>query len=133
VKSQLSVFFCYLILNNRGVFRTLHPHSRGTFNITFRLQQYKTDDLKFRIEKELEKTGERERLLDVLRARLIECGWRDVMKDLVKKEADARGIDNIDLEQLAFQLFEQARDAVPEEVKIELMGKLKAFADKVVS
>ena len=38
----------------------------------------------------LEETGEKDRLKDMLRARLIECGWRDSMKAHCKGEERRR-------------------------------------------
>jgi enhancer of yellow 2 transcription factor len=44
------------------------------------------DRVRARLNELLVKSGEKERLMELLRTRLIECGWRDEMKQFCKRK-----------------------------------------------
>lgn len=69
--------------------------------------------------------GDRERFKDLLRKRLIECGWRDQIRLLCRdavKETDSK---NVTLDYLVNRVTPRARALVPDTVKKELLQKLK--------
>ena len=92
------------------------------------------------IEKKLEETGEKARLEEYLRARLIECGWKEDLKkhclgkfDLVYSYTDLncflsieiirqKGLEKINLEDLVEELLPKGRSLVPTKVKEDLLG-----------
>eukprot|EP00957_Ditylum_brightwellii_P077353 5877961-Ditylum_brightwellii.AAC.1 len=63
----------------------------------------------------LEETGEKEHLKQVLRAKLIECGWRDEMKDRAKESIRSRGgITKVTVDELVADLLPRGRASVPD-------------------
>ena len=73
-------------------------------------------------------SGEKEKLLDLLKVKLIECGWRNEMKQLCR-EALRRNKSNAKVEDLIEELTPKARASVPDEVKKELLVRLRNFVD----
>mmetsp|Transcript_7691 Transcript_7691/g.11273 ORF Transcript_7691/g.11273 Transcript_7691/m.11273 type:complete len:104 (+) Transcript_7691:110-421(+) len=78
---------------------------------------------------QLEETGQRARLIQELRIKLIECGWRDEMMELSKEIIRWKGgISEITLEELALELLKRGKSEVPDELKTSIMDQLKAIA-----
>ncbi|XP_059612880.1 enhancer of yellow 2 transcription factor [Phlebotomus argentipes] len=71
-------------------------------------------------------TGDRARLKDLLRNRLIECGWTDQVRlncrEIVKAEDGKVNVD-----QLVQQVTPKARTMIPDTVKKELLQKIKTL------
>lgn len=68
---------------------------------------------------------DREKFKDLLRKRLIECGWRDQVRMLCRdiiKETDRK---NLNVEELVSKVIPQARALVPDAIKKELYEKIK--------
>lgn len=69
------------------------------------------------------------RLKDLLRQRLTECGWSDqvrlMCRDVVKEEAG-----NINVDKIVQHVTPKARSLVPDAVKKELLQKIKAILAK---
>mmetsp|Transcript_8654 Transcript_8654/g.12383 ORF Transcript_8654/g.12383 Transcript_8654/m.12383 type:complete len:95 (-) Transcript_8654:216-500(-) len=79
----------------------------------------------------LEETGEKEHLKQVLRAKLIECGWRDEMKDRAKESIRSRGgITKVTVDELVADLLPRGRASVPDSVKGDLLSEVRDFARK---
>ena len=95
------------------------------------------------IERKLEETGEKARLEEFLRQRLIESGWRDDLKrhclgksktqpvysnssSLIRLNVTeiirAKGLERINLEDLVEELLPKGRSLVPGQVKEDLLG-----------
>jgi enhancer of yellow 2 transcription factor len=72
-------------------------------------------------------SGEKERLMELLRSRLVECGWRDEVKAYTKDLIKNRGIQKLTVEQLVAEVTPRARATVPEKVKTELIQNIKTF------
>jgi len=84
-------------------------------------------ELRASIHTKLIQSGEKEKLKEHLRQRLVECGWRDQLKLRAKAEIRQRGLDNCKLEELVQDITPTARSSVPDSVKRELLVKIKEF------
>uniref|UniRef100_A0A7S2R8E5 Transcription and mRNA export factor ENY2 n=1 Tax=Eucampia antarctica TaxID=49252 RepID=A0A7S2R8E5_9STRA len=77
----------------------------------------------------LEQSGEKERLITSLRAKLADCGWRDEMKDIAKDVIRTRGgVTRITVDELASELLPRGRASVPENIKSELLEEVRDFS-----
>ena len=77
------------------------------------------------IEKKLEESGEKEKLEEYLRQKLIESGWKDELKAHCIEIIRTKGLDKINLEDLVEELLPKGRSLVPTNVKEELLSKIK--------
>ncbi|EUB57923.1 Transcription and mRNA export factor ENY2 [Echinococcus granulosus] len=82
------------------------------------------------INEQLMLTGERERLKDLLRTRLLECGWRDELKSYCKEVIAKKGISCVTVNDLVTELTPVARRLVPDSVKQELVDAIRKFLPK---
>lgn len=83
--------------------------------------------LKNQAQQRLIESGERERLVQLLQTRLLECGWRDQVVANCKEVVREKGIDNITVDTLVDHVTPKARADVPDNVKRELLQRIKAF------
>ncbi|XP_058804918.1 transcription and mRNA export factor ENY2-like [Phymastichus coffea] len=72
----------------------------------------------------LVKAGDRDGLKELLRRRLVECGWRDEVKLICKEIIKENGQD-ITYDALLAMVTQRARSRVPDIVKKELLQKIK--------
>ncbi|XP_024383571.1 uncharacterized protein [Physcomitrium patens] len=83
----------------------------------------------------LTESGEKERLKELLRERLIECGWRDELKAQCRAFAEKKGRNNITVDELVRTITPKGRTMVPDNVKAELLQRIRHFltttADRV--
>ncbi len=84
-------------------------------------------DMKTLMTQRLVESGEKERLKEHLRARLIECGWRDQLKLEAKEVVREKGLERLKLEDLVQDITPKGRALVPDAVKRELLAKIKDF------
>ncbi|KAK0426295.1 hypothetical protein QR680_009628 [Steinernema hermaphroditum] len=84
------------------------------------------------IERDFEESGERDRLREMLTLRLSECGWTSLVEEKCRDFIRKKGIENVTLEQVVGEVKQDARKAVPEEVKREIMDAIRAFVSKQV-
>ncbi|XP_011299564.1 transcription and mRNA export factor ENY2 [Diachasma alloeum] len=68
--------------------------------------------------------GDRDGLKELLRRRLVECGWRDQVKIICKDLIKENGHD-ITYDILLATVTSTARSLVPDSVKKELLQKIK--------
>ncbi|XP_066591289.1 transcription and mRNA export factor ENY2-like [Prorops nasuta] len=68
--------------------------------------------------------GERDELKELLRRRLVECGWRDRVKLICKEIVKKHGND-VTYDSLLCEVTTRARTMVPDSVKKELLQKIK--------
>ncbi|XP_033227686.1 transcription and mRNA export factor ENY2 [Belonocnema kinseyi] len=68
--------------------------------------------------------GDRDGLKELLRRRLVECGWRDQVKIICKDTIKDNGPD-ITYDALLSTVTTRARSLVPDTVKKELLQKIK--------
>jgi len=86
-----------------------------------------SNDIKLLLARRLEESGEKARLMEHLRSRLIESGWRDELKLQAKEHVRKEGVENITVDDLVAKLTPVGRASVPDAVKRELLGKIKEF------
>ncbi|XP_047054913.1 transcription and mRNA export factor ENY2-like [Lolium rigidum] len=75
----------------------------------------------------LVESGEKERLMELLRERLVECGWKDDMKALCRAYARKKGRNNVTIDDLIHVITPKGRAAVPGPVKAELLQRIRSF------
>ena len=80
-----------------------------------------------KINQRLTETGEKEKLQEMLRIRLVECGWKDELKDYARGIVKEKGIDNVTVDELVAELTPKARATVPDDVKKELLESIRNF------
>merc|ERR1711973_581451 len=97
----------------------LNTHSHNCRPPTFvRVMAQKREALaRQRINQKFTESGEKERLQELLRVRLIECGWRDEVKDHARLIVKEKGVDNVTVDDLIAELTPRGRSSVPDEVK----------------
>ena len=77
------------------------------------------------IQRRLDETGGRERLLNYLREQLLSCGWNENVKDLCKEAIQSKkGLENVNLEQIVSDVLVEAKKMIPEEVKAMFLQRL---------
>lgn len=94
------------------------------------LDQKTIEELKSRAHQRLVETGERERLMQVLRVALTECGWKDKLTEFCKKVVKDKGVENVSIDDLVTQVSPVAQKNVPPHVKQELVKQIRAFLVK---
>ena len=85
------------------------------------------DEIRETIMAKLIETGEKDRLKDMLRDRLIQSGWRDELKEHCKDVIKRRGLEKVTVEELVAEITPHGRSKIPEEVKAELLRKIRFF------
>ncbi|CAH0404828.1 unnamed protein product [Chilo suppressalis] len=70
-------------------------------------------------------SGDRERFKELLRKRLIECGWRDQVRMLCRDVVKERENSDVSFDMLVNRVTPRARALVPDTVKKELLQKIK--------
>ena len=88
------------------------------------------EQMRASINQQLVETGEREKLKELLRLRLAECGWRDQLKQQCKDIIKKKGLEHVTLDDLVQEITPQARQLVPDSVKKELLHKIRTFLAK---
>ncbi|XP_016747894.1 transcription and mRNA export factor ENY2 isoform X2 [Gossypium hirsutum] len=73
------------------------------------------------------KSGEKERLKELLRERLLECGWIDEMKALCRAFTRKKGRNNVTVDDLVHVISPKGRSSIPDSVKAELLQRIRAF------
>lgn len=93
------------------------------------LQERKQRDAQMRasINQKLVESGERERLMELLRTRLIECGWRDQLKAYCKEIVRQKGLEHVTVDDLVNEITPKGRALVPDQVKKELLQRIRTF------
>eukprot|EP00051_Salpingoeca_urceolata_P026874 m.479099 g.479099 ORF g.479099 m.479099 type:complete len:97 (+) comp21314_c0_seq1:319-609(+) len=79
------------------------------------------------INQQLVESGEKERLKEMLRQRLLECGWRDQLKAHCKEVVKSKGMEQISVEELVNEITPKGRAIVPDEIKKELLQRIRTF------
>jgi enhancer of yellow 2 transcription factor len=79
------------------------------------------------IKQRLVETGERECLKELLRAKLIECGWKDQLKAHCKEVIKEKGREHITVDDLMAEITPKGRTLVPDSVKKELLQRIRTF------
>mmetsp|Transcript_20280 Transcript_20280/g.52354 ORF Transcript_20280/g.52354 Transcript_20280/m.52354 type:complete len:99 (-) Transcript_20280:328-624(-) len=82
------------------------------------------------VEDLLVSSGERDRLKEMLRTKLVECGWRDELKEHCKEVLRSKGKERVSIEELAAEIAPQGRATIPQDVKQELLRKISKFLEE---
>merc|ERR1711918_338970 len=77
------------------------------------------------IEKKLDESGEKEKLEEYLRQKLVECGWKGELKKHCIEIIRQKGLDKINLEDLVEELLPKGRAMVPTKIKEDLLSRIK--------
>ena len=54
-------------------------------------------------------TGEKDKLKEMLRERLVQCGWRDELKEYCKEVIRKKGLEKVTVEELVADITPQGR------------------------
>ena len=82
------------------------------------------------IEKKLEESGDKEKLEEYLRQKLIESGWKDELKKKCITIIRNKGLDKINFEELVTELLPHGRSLVRQEIKEDLLNQIKGKLEK---
>jgi enhancer of yellow 2 transcription factor len=79
----------------------------------------------------LTNSGEKDRIKEMLRQRLIQCGWRDELKKYTKELVKGKeSLDDLTVDNLVAEITPKARDAVPDEIKVEVLHAIRSFIER---
>lgn len=67
------------------------------------------------------------RFRELLRRRLIECGWRDQVRMLCREAVKENESANVTFDMLVTKVTPRARALIPDTVKKELLQKIKTY------
>ncbi|VFQ80027.1 unnamed protein product [Cuscuta campestris] len=65
--------------------------------------------------------------MELLRERLVECGWKDDMISLCRAFIKKNGRNSVTLDDLIHVITPKGRSSVPDSVKAELLQRIRAF------
>ncbi|VVT53661.1 uncharacterized protein SAPINGB_P003686 [Magnusiomyces paraingens] len=85
------------------------------------------DVIKVKVHDKLLETGEYERMKSFLREKLLEAGWFDEINVLALDKLSTQ--EKPSFETVAESLETQALDMIPDDIKIELLRKIRGFLD----
>ncbi|KAK3917358.1 Transcription and mRNA export factor ENY2 [Frankliniella fusca] len=71
--------------------------------------------------------GDKEKFKELLRRRLIECGWRDELRVLCRDTIREKGVNNVTVDEIVEEVTPKGRALVPDTVKKELLQKIKTY------
>ncbi|TMS38292.1 hypothetical protein L596_005052 [Steinernema carpocapsae] len=80
-----------------------------------------------------DETGERARLRELLLQRLTECGWVTLVEEKCREYIRAKEVENVTLDEVVNEVKKDARKAVPEEVKREIMNLIRDFVARMLA
>lgn len=75
----------------------------------------------------LVESGEKDRLKEMLRERLVQCGWREDLKEYCKEVIRRKGLEKVTIEELVAEITPKGRSTIPEDVKAELLLRIRKF------
>ncbi|KAL0218963.1 hypothetical protein P9112_004616 [Eukaryota sp. TZLM1-RC] len=101
--------------------------SFSTLTISVRMDPTSSESSEIRRQtlQRLESSGQRAKLMDFLRHRLTESGFKEIVKNHCKQLIDTKGLDSVTVDTLAEEVTSFARAAVPNDIKEELLQKLR--------
>uniref|UniRef100_A0AAV1USK1 Transcription and mRNA export factor ENY2 n=1 Tax=Peronospora matthiolae TaxID=2874970 RepID=A0AAV1USK1_9STRA len=94
---------------------------------TYTASQLQEHEMKIYLSEQLVQSGEKERLKEMLRLELVQCGWHEEMKQLCKDVIRNKGIECVTVEELIEAIVPRGRASVPEAVKSATLEKIKTF------
>ncbi|KAL0478201.1 hypothetical protein AKO1_007955 [Acrasis kona] len=79
----------------------------------------------------LTSSGEKDKIKELLRKRLIECGWCDELKEYTKKLVRGKeSVEDLTIDGLVSEITPKAREAVPDDIKVEVLQSIRSFIEK---
>ncbi|XP_047333079.1 transcription and mRNA export factor ENY2-like [Impatiens glandulifera] len=72
-------------------------------------------------------SGEKERLMELLRERLIDCGWKDEMRTLCRAFIKKKGRNDVTVDDLIHVITPKGRATIPDSLKAELLQRIRTF------
>ncbi|OQR79124.1 enhancer of yellow 2 transcription factor-like [Tropilaelaps mercedesae] len=84
-------------------------------------------ELSERVKARLVQSGEEERIRELLKTRLVSCGWKDELKAEARKFIKERGVNNVNVDEVHTHLMPKARSIIPDSVKKELLYEIREF------
>ncbi|KAI8049385.1 enhancer of yellow 2 transcription factor-like protein B-like protein [Thamnidium elegans] len=75
-------------------------------------------------------SGEKERLLQILRARLSDSGWNDSLDAHCRDTIRNKNVDNISLDELLKDVEDHGKTTIQESIKKDLLEQIKKFLDE---
>jgi len=79
------------------------------------------------LEQKLRESGEEARLEEYLRQKLIEVGWKDELKRHCKDLIRKKGLEKVTVEELVDELTIKGRATVPNQIKEDLLSRIKNY------
>lgn len=67
----------------------------------------------------------RDELTELLRSRLIECGWRNQVANMCRDLIQRRGVEQIKLSDIVNEVRTEARQNIPEKIRTEILDKIR--------
>ncbi|CAK9298426.1 unnamed protein product [Gordionus sp. m RMFG-2023] len=96
--------------------------------------QNNNEEINAIMDQRFNESEEKLRLKEELNLKLIECGWKEEVKELCKKSAskfaEEKGIENVTADDLINDITPQARGLVPDHIKVELLNQVKEYLEK---
>jgi hypothetical protein len=83
-------------------------------------------EFRSKVNQRLIESGEKEALKDMLRAKLVEIGWKDRVKSEIKNSISRKG-GNCSVDEIVAEVTPFARSSVPDNVKNELHSRIEKF------
>lgn len=87
----------------------------------------KANNLRLMYQQRLTESGEKDRLMEFLRTRLGEYGYNDDLLQYCKNYIRSKGVEHVDVESLVAEVTPRAREMLPDQVKRELLNKIRQF------
>lgn len=88
-----------------------------------------TEKMKTAVSRLFVESGEKERLLQLLRLRLSESGWNDNLDAHCRDTIRNKNIDNISMDELLKEVGDHGRSTINESIKKDLLEHIKKFLD----
>jgi enhancer of yellow 2 transcription factor len=90
-------------------------------------RQKRDDEIRQTVMAKLVESGEKDKLKEMIRDRLVQCGWRDELKEFCKEVIRRKGLEKVTVEELVAEITPQGRATVPEDIKSELLKRIRTF------
>ncbi|OMJ10033.1 Transcription and mRNA export factor ENY2 [Smittium culicis] len=78
-------------------------------------------------------SGERERLYEIVKAKLNARGWQDHVRNHCKEVLKNKDIKTVTVDELCEDVLPYAKNSVSDDVKVETMEQIKSFLNKTLS
>ncbi|KAG2383249.1 hypothetical protein C9374_004586 [Naegleria lovaniensis] len=82
------------------------------------------------IYEKLKNSGELDRLKELLKTRLIQNGWNDIVSLAFRESMEDRELAELSVPSIVHDLLPIARSKIPENVKYEVVQQIQLFLEK---